>query len=130
MRLRVGYLLAAAAAAVTAWRHIVQGTPVIGAPIRDAETLSATARWMGFYVWHMASATVVLMALGLLWAALRPEARAAGRLLTVLAALFASLALWVALQAHFPLAKVFPLHAFTVIALAGAWSSLRPEARA
>jgi hypothetical protein len=125
VRPRIGFLIAAAMAAFTAGRHIIKGTPVIGDPIRDAETLSATARWMGFYVWHMASATVVLMALGFLWAGMRPQARAAGQLLSVLAALFAGLALWVSLQAHFPLEKVFPLHAFTLIALAGGWSSIR-----
>ena len=125
MKPRIGFLIAGALTAFTAGRHIFKGTGAIGIPIRDAEALSLTARWMGYYVWHMASATVVLMALGFIWAALRPEARAAGQLLTVLSALFAGLALWIVLSAHFPLVKVFPLHAFTLIALAGGWSSIR-----
>jgi len=122
---KVGFLIAAAAAAYTAGRHVFKGAEAIGIPIRDSEALSATARWMGYYVWHMVSATVVLMALGFLWAAVRPDAKSAGQLLTVLAALFAGLALWIALSAGFDLAKMFPLHAFLVVALAGGWSSFR-----
>jgi len=124
-RPRIGFLIAAAVAAFTAGRHILRGTGIIGLPILNNETLSATARWMGYYVWHMVSATVALMALGFLWAAFRPEARSAGQLLTVLAALFAGLALWITLSAGFPIEKVFPLHAFTAIVLAGGWSGLR-----
>ncbi len=125
MRVRAGYLVAAAGAAYTAFRHVVQGTPVIGLPIQRAEALGPAVRWMGYYVWHMASAAVVLMALGFLWAALRPEARPVGLFLTVLAAAFAGLALWITLSAGFALQKVFPLRAFTVIALGGGFSSVR-----
>ena len=125
MRPRIGFMIAGGLAAFTAGRHVLRGTPVIGQPILDSETLSQTARWMGFYAWHMASAAVVVMAAGFLWAAFRPEARSAGQLLTVLAAAFAGLALWVTLDAGFPIEKVFPLHAFVLITLAGAWSSVR-----
>jgi len=111
-------------AAYTAYRHIA-GTQHIGLPILNAEALSPPARWFGYYVWHMVTATVVVMALGFLWAALRSEARSAGELLTVLSILFAGLALWIGLSAGFDLTKVFPLHAFTVMALAGGFSSLR-----
>jgi len=123
--MRVGFMLAAGVAAYTAFRHIGQGTGTIGRPIRDAEALGPAVRWMGYYVWHMASAAVVVMALGFLWASLRPEAKAAGQLLMVLSAAFAALALWITLSAGFPIEKVFPLHAFTVITLAAAWSSFR-----
>jgi len=122
---KVGFLVAAAMAAFTAGRHIFKGTGIIGLPILENETLTRTARWMGYYVWHMVSATVVLMALGFLWAAIRPEARSAGQLMTVLAAAFAGLALWITFSAGFPIEKVFPLHAFTVMTLAGGFSSYR-----
>jgi hypothetical protein len=125
MRPRIGFLIATALTAFTAGRHIFKGTPAIGRPILESEALSMTARWMGFYVWHMVSATVVLMALGFLWAALRPEARPVGQFLTVLAAVFAGLALWIGLDAHFSLIRMFPLQAFAAIAAAGAWSSIR-----
>ena len=34
MKVRAGYLVAAAGGAYTAFRHVAQGTPLIGLPVR------------------------------------------------------------------------------------------------
>ena len=98
MELNLFFVAAAAASLATFAVHTFAGGAHAARPLLAAQGLPRASRWLNYYTWHMATATLLIMAAGFAWAAVRPEAAEAAALLTVMAAVFSPLCIWVALK--------------------------------
>ena len=107
-----GFALAALVSLITFGVHTFVGGVFVARPLLKARDLTPASRWLNYYTWHMATALLLFMTAGFVWAALAHEAADIGLLLTAMAAVFSVLCVGVALRGgikpwRFPAASLF-----------------------
>ena len=117
--LNLGFAIAATVALLGAGVHVALGGVRVVRPLMAVEGLSHTARWISYYTYHMATVTLLVMAGGFAWAAVRQDAADMAAVLMTLAAAFAPLCAWVALRAGIPPWRLPPFWLFLIILAAG-----------
>ena len=117
-----GFATAAVLSLITFAVHTFAGGKHVARPLL-ASGLPKASLWLNYYTWHMATVLLLFMAGGFGVAALHPGAFAAAALLTIMAAAFSPLCMWVALKGgvrpwRFPASWLFLL-----ILAAGLWGA-------
>lgn len=119
--MNIGFGLAAALSVITFAVHTFVGGRFAARPLLDAPAVPKAARWLNYFTWHMATATLLIMAVGFGWAAVSPDAWAAAVILTVMAATFSPLCVWVALKGRIAPWRFPASWLFLLIVAAGLW---------
>lgn len=93
-----GFATAAVLSLITFAVHTFIGGRFAARPLLAAQDFSKASRWLNYFTWHMATVTLLVMTAGYAWAAFRSDAADLVVLLTVMAALFSPLCVWVAMK--------------------------------
>lgn len=126
MAVNPGFATAAVLSLVTFAVHTFVGGRFAARPLLDAHDFHKASRWLNYFTWHMATVMLLVMAGGFAWAAFEPMAIAAAMILTLMAAVFSPLCVWVALKGgiapwRFPASWLFAL-----IVAAALWGCFGP----
>ncbi len=119
--MNTGFALATAVSLVTLGVHTFVGGRFAARPLLEAPDFPKASRWLNYFTWHMATALLLIMAAGFAWAAVQPKAWAAGAILTVMAATFSPLCVWVALKGGIAPWRFPASWLFLLIVAAGLW---------
>lgn len=116
-----GFSAAAVLSLITFGVHTFVGGKFAARPLLGAHDFHKASRWLNYFTWHMATVMLLFMAGGYAVAAVAPGAVAAAVLLTLMAAAFSPLCIWVALKGgiapwRFPASWLFAL-----IVIAALW---------
>lgn len=122
-----GFATAAALSLITFAVHTFVGGRFAARPLLDAHDFHKASRWLNYFTWHMATVMLLVMTAGFAWAATHPDALDVALLLTVMAALFSPLCIWVAAKGgiapwRFPASWLFAL-----IVVAALWGCVGPD---
>lgn len=109
-----GFAAAAVLSLITFAVHTFVGGRFAARPLLASSELPKASLWLNYFTWHMATVMLLFMAGGFGVAARYPGALAAGALLTLMAATFSPLCIWVALKGgispwRFPASWLFAL---------------------
>lgn len=96
--MNTGFVAAAVLSLITFGVHTFVGGKYAARPLLAAADFDRASRWLNYFTWHMATAILLVMAAGFGWAAVSAQAWPAALVLTVMAALFSPLCVWVALK--------------------------------
>ena len=96
--MNIGFVAAAVLSLITFGVHTFVGGKYAARPLLEATDFHRASRWLNYFTWHMATVLLLVMAAGFGWAAIAPEAWPAALILTVMAALFSPLCVWVAMK--------------------------------
>jgi hypothetical protein len=120
-----GFATAAVLSLITFGVHTFVGGKFAARPLLAAHDFHKASRWLNYFTWHMATVMLLFMAGGFAVAAVHPGAFAAAALLTLMAATFSPLCIWIALKGgiapwRFPASWLFGL--IVIAALWGAFA--------
>ena len=112
--MNIGFVAAALLSVITFGVHTFVGGKYAARPLLEAHDFHRASRWLNYFTWHMATVLLLVMAAGYAWAAVAPAAWPAALILTVMAALFSPLCVWVAMKGgiqpwRFPASWLFAL---------------------
>ena len=112
--MNIGFAAAAVLSLITFGVHTFVGGQYAARPLLAATDFHRASRWLNYFTWHMVTVMLLVMAAGFAWAAIAPEAWPAALILTVMAALFSPLCVWVAMKGgiaphRFPASWLFAL---------------------
>lgn len=112
--MNTGFVAAAVLSLITFGVHTFVGGKYAARPLLEAQDFHKASRWLNYFTWHMATVLLLVMAAGFGWAAVTPAAWPAAVILTVMAALFSPLCIWVAMKGEiqpwrFPASWLFAL---------------------
>ncbi len=112
--MNIGFLAAALLSLITFGVHTFVGGKYAARPLLDAHDFHRASRWLNYFTWHMATVLLLVMAAGYAWAAVAPAAWPAALILTIMAALFSPLCVWVTVKGdikpwRFPASWLFAL---------------------
>lgn len=116
-----GFAVAALLCLITFGVHTFVGGRYAARPLLAAPDLDKASRWLNYFTWHMATAALLVMAVGFAWAAFVPKAVEAALLCMVLAAVFSPLCVWVTLKGGIKPWRFPASWLFLLILGAGLW---------
>lgn len=116
-----GLATASVLALITFGVHTFVGGVFVARPLLASRELTPASLWLNYYCWHIVTALLLVMSAGFGWAAAHPDAHDVAALLTVMAAIFSPLCVWVAIKGgiapwRFPASWLFAL-----VTAAGLW---------
>ena len=109
-----GFAAAAVLSLITFGVHTFIGGKFVARPLLASSELPRASLWLNYFTWHMATVMLLFMSGGFAFAASRPDANDVAALLTLMAATFSPLCIWVALKGgispwRFPASWLFAL---------------------
>jgi hypothetical protein len=112
--LNFGFAAAAVLSMVTFGVHTFIGGKFVARPLLASIELPRASLWLNYFTWHMATVMLLFMSAGFAFAASRPDATDVAALLTLMAATFSPLCIWVAIKGgispwRFPASWLFAL---------------------
>ena len=112
--LNFGFATAAVLSLITFGVHTFVGGKYVARPLLASSELPKASLWLNYFTWHMATVMLLFMAGGYAFAASRPDAADVAALLTLMAATFSPLCIWVAVKGgispwRFPASWLFAL---------------------
>lgn len=112
--MNLGFVAAAVLSLITFGVHTFVGGKYAARPLLEATDFHKASRWLNYFTWHMATVLLLVMAAGYAWAAAAPAAWPAALILTIMAALFSPLCVWVTVKGgikpwRFPASWLFAL---------------------
>ncbi len=110
----LGFAMAAVLSLITFGVHTFIGGKYVARPLLASRELTPASLWLNYFTWHMVTVMLLFMTAGFGVATYYPGALAAGVLLTLMAATFSPLCIWVALKGgispwRFPASWLFAL---------------------
>jgi hypothetical protein len=122
--MNIGFVAAAVLSLITFGVHTFVGGKYAARPLLAATDFDRASRWLNYFTWHMATVLLLVMAAGFGWAAASYEAWPAAAILTIMAALFSPLCVWVAMKGRIAPWRFPASWLFVLIVLAALWGSL------
>jgi len=119
--MNLGFATAAALSLATFAVHTFVGGRFAARPLLKAQDFHRASRWLNYFTWHMATALLLFMTGGFAWAAVTPEAWPVAVLLTLMAATFSPLCVWVAMKGGIAPWRFPASWLFLMILVAGLW---------
>lgn len=116
-----GFATGAVLSLITFGVHTFVGGKFAARPLLEARDFHKASRWLNYFTWHMATVMLLFMAGGFAVAARYPDAFAAAVLLTLMAATFSPLCVWVALKGGIAPWRFPASWLFLLIVVAGLW---------
>lgn len=119
-----GFATAAVLSLITFAVHTFVGGRFAARPLLDAHDFHKASRWLNYFTWHMATVMLLVMPAGYAWAAVHPDAMDVAILLTLMAAAFSPLCVWVAVKGGISPERFPASWLFALIVVAGLWGVL------
>jgi hypothetical protein len=119
-----GFATAAVLSLITFAVHTFVGGRFAARPLLDAHDFHKASRWLNYFTWHMVTVLLLVMPAGYAWAAVHPDAMDVAILLTLMAAAFSPLCVWVAVKGGISPERFPASWLFALIVVAGLWGVL------
>lgn len=119
----LGFATASVLSLITFGVHTFVGGKFAARPLLEAHDFDKASRWLNYFTWHMVTVLLLFMTGGFWVAALSPDAFDVAVLLTLMAAVFSPLCIWVALKGGIAPWRFPASWLFLLILAAGLWGA-------